>query len=116
MDLKAGIYTALGVGVTGSTDLVIKIKRDADNYFYDFNDNIFKASGWTTIAGIMTEVDAINIPGEYEYAIDISGWPIGFYTIYTQYSGSPAWTDINEFQRTPYGILQVSTSDVIFGR
>lgn len=98
MDFKAGIYDANGVGVTGSTELKLKIKRDSDDLFYDFNDNTFKASGHVTIAAIMIDIDATNIPGEYEHSVDITNWDDGIYTCYFQYMGTPAFTDCREFR------------------
>jgi hypothetical protein len=99
MDFKAGIYDASGSGITGSTDLVIKIKRDADNYFYDFDDSTFKASGWTTISDTFSEVNASVVPGEYEYNLDTSGFSDGIYTAYVEYTGSQttAYRDKIEF-------------------
>lgn len=100
MDFKAGLYDASGSGITGSSDLVIKIKRDADDYFYDFDDSTFKNAGWTTIAATMTEIDATNVPGEYEYAVTVTSWDDGVYTVYYQYSGSATrpFTDTVEFR------------------
>lgn len=100
MDFKAGLYNANGSGITESTDLKIKIKRDADDFFYDFNDSTFKATGWITIAATMTDVDATIVPGEYEYAVDVSAWDDGVYTVYFQYSGSATvhFTDTVEFR------------------
>jgi hypothetical protein len=98
MDFKAGLYDVSGDAISGSTDLVIKIKRDADDYFYDFDDSTFKASGWISISSQLSEPDATNMPGEYEVSVDISGWNDGVYTAYIQYSGSPAWTDTVEFR------------------
>jgi len=98
MDFKAGIYDASGSGITGSSDLGVKIKRDADDYFYDFNDDTFKPSGWVSISGTLTEVDATIVPGEYEVNEDVSGWDDGVYTAYFQYAGISAWTDAEEFR------------------
>lgn len=114
MDFKAGLYDASGAGITGSSDLKIKIKRDADDYFYDFDDSTFKNAAWTTIAATMTEVDATNVPGEYEYTVDVSGWDDGVYTVYYQYSGSPAWTDAVEF-RLYDGKESFEVADAILG-
>lgn len=98
MDFKAGIYDASGSGIIGSNDLKLKIKRDSDDLFYDFDDNTFKASGHGTIAAIMVDVNAVNVPGEYEYSVDVTSWNDGIYTCYFQYSGSPAFTDCREFR------------------
>ncbi len=98
MDFKAGIYDANGAGTTGSTDLKLKIKRDSDDLFLDFDDNTFKSSGHGRIAATMLELDAVNVPGEYEHSVDVTGWNDGVYTCYFQYQGTPAFTDCREFR------------------
>jgi hypothetical protein len=102
MDFKAGLYDASGSGITGSTNLVIKVKRDADDLFYDFIDGTFKAAGHLAISRLLSEPDSVNMPGEYEVNIDVSGWDNGVYTAYIQYLGTPEWTDSIEF-RVYYG-------------
>ena len=97
MDFKTGLYNPDGSGETGSSDIVLKIKRDADDYFYDFDDSTFKTSGHTDIDQALSEPDATNAPGEYEASVDVSGFDDGVYTAYFVYSGSPAWTDSVEF-------------------
>lgn len=97
MDFKAGLYDSSGSGITGSSDLDIRIKRDADDFFFDFNDTTFKNAGWTTIDGAMTDIDVTNVPGEYEIAVDVSGFDDGVYTVYYVFSGTPAWTSAGEF-------------------
>lgn len=89
LDIKFGLFDASGNPITGTNLLVCKIKRDTDDYFYDFSDGTFKAAGWTMLAGVMTEIDPPIVPGEYEYQVDISGWNDGFYTAYCEYSGAP---------------------------
>ena len=115
MDIKAGLYDAAGNAISGSTDLTIRIKRDIDNYFYDFDDSSFKASGWVSISIQLSEPDATNMPGEYEVSMDVSGWNDGLYTAYTQYGGSLAWTDTIEFGvydgKEPTARLQSLVSD-----
>ena len=98
MDFKAGLYDASGNAISGSTDLTMKIKRDVDDYFYDFDDSSFKASGWVSISSQLSEPDATNMPGEYEASVDVSAWNDGVYTTYIQYGGTPAWTDTIEFR------------------
>jgi len=58
--------------VTGSSTILLSIRRKSDDYFLDFNDDTFKASGWTTREVAMTEVDATNAAGEYAYDWDTS--------------------------------------------
>jgi len=89
MKIKFGLYDADGNAITGSTVLKCKIKRDADDWFYDFNDSTFKASGHTTIAAIMAEPDSTNAPGEYEKSATATAWNDGIYTVYVNYTGTP---------------------------
>jgi hypothetical protein len=89
MDIKYGLYDADGDAIAGASDLKVKIKRDADDQFFDFDDTTFKASGWTTIAQAMSEIDGTNAPGEYELAVTITSWNDGIYTVYCNYTGSP---------------------------
>lgn len=56
--------------ITGASP-IITIKRNSDDFYYDFNDKTFKAAGWTTRLGTMTEFDATLDPGLYEYDFDI---------------------------------------------
>lgn len=52
--------------LTGLTDLYVRIERNSDGYFYDWNDTTFKAAGWTTLNKLLTEIDATNLAGLYE--------------------------------------------------
>lgn len=54
--------------ITGSSTIVMSIRRKSDDYFLDFADATFKNSGWTTREVQLTQVDATNSPGEYKYA------------------------------------------------
>lgn len=70
-----------GTPLTGSTSLRVSIRRTSDNQQLDFADGTFKPSGWTTRRATLTEVDATNAPGWYEYVtgggvhgIDTTGW------------------------------------------
>jgi len=58
--------------ITGSLTILLSIRRKSDDYFLDFNDDTFKASGWTTREVAMTQVDATNAAGEYAYDWDTS--------------------------------------------
>lgn len=89
MDIKYGLYDADGDAIAGATLLKVKIKRDADDFFYDFNDSSFKAGAHVAIDAAMSEIDGTNAPGEYELSVAISGWDDGIYTIYCNYTGSP---------------------------
>lgn len=61
------LVTSGGVPQTGLSTVLLNIRRISDNYYYDFDDGIFKNSGWTEREHAMTEVDSTNSPGEYEY-------------------------------------------------
>ena len=89
MKIKFGLYDADGDAIQSATTLKCKVKRDADDFIYDWDDSTFKGTGWTTIAEQMVEVDSTNLPGEYEKAVDESGWDDGIYTVYCNYSTSP---------------------------
>lgn len=69
-------------GITGASP-TITIKRVSDGLYYDFNDNTFKASGWTTRQGTLTQVDATNDPGLYTYSFDTSSLDDDDYLIKT---------------------------------
>lgn len=58
--------------LTGKSDILISIRRVSDGFFYDFNDDTFKSSGWTTRQTAMSEISATNAPGEYSYDFDTS--------------------------------------------
>lgn len=64
--------TKLAILQTGLIDVLLKIYRTSDNYIYDFNDNTFKVSGWTSIVQTMSEIDSTNLPGQYRYTFDTS--------------------------------------------
>lgn len=52
--------------LTGLTDLYVRIERESDGYFFDWNDSTFKAAGWTTLNKLLSEVDSTNLAGLYE--------------------------------------------------
>jgi hypothetical protein len=58
--------------LTGKTDILLSIRRVSDGQWYDFSDDTFKASGWTTRQEQMTETDATNDPGTYHSDFDTS--------------------------------------------
>lgn len=57
--------------LTGLTSIYIRIRRVSDGYYYDWNDDTFKNTGWTTLDQVLTEVDATNFPGLYSLS---GGW------------------------------------------
>ena len=97
MEFSYGIYDADGSGITGSTDLKLKIRRQADDYLFDFNTTTFKASGWTTVAATMTQISAANLPGEYKYTVSVLGFDDGMYNAYFLYEGDRPFVDSCEF-------------------
>lgn len=100
MEFSYGIYDADGSGITGSTDLTLKIRRQADDYLFDFNTTTFKASGWTTVAQTMTQIDATNLPGEYRHSLNVASFSDGMYNAYFVYAGGNglrAFVDSDEF-------------------
>ena len=58
--------------LTGLTDVLLSIRRVSDGQWYDFNDDTFKSSGWTTRQQQMSETDSTNDPGNYHYDFDTS--------------------------------------------
>ena len=58
--------------LTGKTDILISIRRISDGFWYDFSDDTFKNTGWTTRQQVMTETDSTNDPGIYHYSFDTS--------------------------------------------
>lgn len=58
--------------LAGLTDLVVSIRRLSDGQFLDWNDDTFKAAGWTMRQQVMSEVDSTNAPGDYAQDFDLS--------------------------------------------
>lgn len=58
--------------LTGLATMVVAIQRLSDSFWYDFNDDTFKSTGWTTRQQTMTEVSATLAPGVYQYDWDTS--------------------------------------------
>jgi len=58
------------VAQTGLTTVLLSIQRVSDGQWYDFNDDTFKAAGWTTRQQQMSEVSASLAPGEYYHDFD----------------------------------------------
>jgi hypothetical protein len=104
MNFKAGLFTGLGAPVSLTLDLKLRLQRDSDHFFFDFNDNTFKLAGHVAIDLQMVETDLIHAPGWYWGNISdvlISGFNAGVYTVYINNAGialAPAWHDIIEFQ------------------
>lgn len=69
----------------GAANTSLKIRRVADGYLLDFNDGVFKNSGWITLSATFTEVDAVNLPGLYNKAVSESVWQDGLYQAVSSY-------------------------------
>jgi hypothetical protein len=70
--IQAAILDENNLAITGLSDIVVSIRRISDDFFYDFSDDTFKTSGWTTKEQTLSEVDATDAPGEYAYSWDTS--------------------------------------------
>jgi hypothetical protein len=58
--------------LTGLSDALLSVRRVSDGYWLDFDDDTFKAAGWTTRQQVMSELDAANDPGAYGHDLDTS--------------------------------------------
>lgn len=70
------VQDAAGDALPGLTDLYLRIRRDSDGKFLDWNDSTFKSAGWTTLDLPLTEADAALAPGIYEVpgGVDTGSW------------------------------------------
>lgn len=80
------INTVVMVDSSGDTlpalsDVLLSIRRQSDGQYLDFDDNTFKASGWTTIQQTMSVLDATNSAGIYTYNWDTSPHSEDTYTM-----------------------------------
>lgn len=67
----AGLLDAAGNLLTGLANVYLRIRRDSDGWFLDFDDVTFKSSpGSITVQ--MTEVSAANLPGVYRYLFNLA--------------------------------------------
>lgn len=63
-----------GVKLTGLTDVLLSIRRESDDYYIDFDDGVFKNTGWTTRQLQMSEKNSTYSPGVYFYDWDTDGF------------------------------------------
>jgi len=104
MNFKAGLFGAWGNAISGVVDLTLRVQRDADYWFLDFNDGNFKAAGHVTLDMALAEPDAVRAPGWYMYNIPdatLGIWNAGIYTVYLNNAGAgapPPWHDIAEIR------------------
>ena len=59
------LHNAAGTLLTGLADVTLRIQRRTDGFWLDWNDGVFKSSGWTTLDGAMAALDATRAPGVY---------------------------------------------------
>ena len=74
-------------GASASTSLALR--RGIDDYYYDHDDGVFKASGWTSVHGTFDEINVTIMPGTYSIIIDESGFNDGSYQAYALYNDIP---------------------------
>ncbi len=71
------VLTSAGLALTGSLTITVRVWRASDKQLWDFGGTPqFRASGWTTVAATLTEVDSSNLPGWYYFAagVDTTGF------------------------------------------
>lgn len=79
--IQVPITGSTGTLLTGLSDVYVRLLRQSDGQFYDWNDGAFKAAGWVTLNKALTPVDATRAPGLYEV---VGGLPtVGFSGKYT---------------------------------
>jgi hypothetical protein len=86
MEITWLLVDQTGTPITGSAaNTSLKVRRSADGYLLDWNDNTFKAFGWTTLATTLDEINATNLPGYYRKVMNISAWDDGIYQLIADY-------------------------------
>lgn len=66
------VRDALGDPFTGASDVLVRIRRDSDGEWFDWDDSTFKAAGWTERDRACAEADSSLAPGLYEV---LGGFP-----------------------------------------
>ena len=61
---------------TGTLTLSARVRRDADGFFIDFADGVFKAAGHATPSLALTEPDPVAFPGLFRASLAPEGPPI----------------------------------------
>jgi hypothetical protein len=75
VDLATSILVSTaGAILTGLVNVTVRVRRESDDFWLDWNDNTFKAAGWTTLDGAMSEVDATRAAGVYARAFPTTGF------------------------------------------
>lgn len=91
------LYDSTGAPITGATTLTCKLRTTPGAQIYDWSDETFKSSGWTTISADLNEIDATNLPGIYKKEIDVSNFADGRYQVFISYSATQSQHGSIEF-------------------
>ena len=86
-----------------------KVRRVADNFIYDWDDAVFKSTGWGTRLKDLTEISSTEFPGVYETALDLVDFN-GLYYIYVDYDGNLATPGDNQSYVVEYNVCNGTTS------
>lgn len=78
---KPNANTGIQEPVSGLTP-TLKVKRGTDGKSLDFDDDLFKATGWIDIDANLVETDPTNYPGTYDYFLQVNGFGDGADTVY----------------------------------
>jgi hypothetical protein len=70
--------------VITAADVRLRIMRDSDDSFYDFDDggNDFSTTTWGSVESSMSEVNEDHMSGYYTATVDITTWADGNYTLH----------------------------------
>lgn len=86
MDFSIKVIDDAGAAKTGgAASTTIKVKRNADDFFLDFNSLPDFSATPTTLTAAMTETEATRWAGGYEKTIDISSFDDGYYDLEAKY-------------------------------
>lgn len=104
------LYDSVGVAITGAT---ASCKLRSGSTIYDWSDNTFKTSGWVSSALVMTQVDAINLPGLYKVNLDIANLPNGKYQVFIGYAAAQNQHGSIEFTVVSGKLIDTYTSGAV---
>lgn len=99
--LELRLFDVSTGAVTGAAPTVA-IRRKSDNFYLDFNDNTFKASGWTTRTQTLAEQTGNELAGVYSYTWNTNPE----ISAHGEYAADFAWTDS--------GVTNYETEDLKF--
>lgn len=89
--LSWNLIDSLGQPIVGATP-TIRIRELSSGLSLDWDDHLFKASGWGTLDALMPEVGA-PYPGLYELNADLRSFT-GKYQLFTQYGAYSSTTEV----------------------